>query len=196
MTDDHGPVSAFRFGARVLAFVLLAGLAGGAVAGGVTAAAAAAGPPSRGAFGERYEWSPAGPGDHHYPDTPAAGLAFGVWRGARFGAAAGLAGLLVAGLPGPPRLRLRGDWPAVPMAAVGALAVAAAAAGVGAALGPHTVEERMGYVGYGKTRDVGESTRFMVAAVAREGLFWGGVGWSALAALWLRAAWRAGEPPA
>ena len=195
MTDDPGPLSAFRFGARALTFALLAALAGGAVAGGVTAAAAAAGPHSGGAFAERWEWSPESHTAFHRPATPAAGFAFGVWRGTRFGAAAGLAGLLFAALPGPPRLRLRRDWPAPLIAALGALVLTAGAAGVGAALGPHAVLERMGYIGIGIPRDVGESTRFMIAAVAREGLFWGGVGWSALAALWLRAAWRGEDGP-
>ena len=88
------------------------------------------------------------------------------------------------------RLRLRGALAALLIATIGAAITAAGAAGVGAVMGPHAVSERMGYVAARIPRDVEASTAVMTAAVAREGLFWGGVGWSALAALWLRAAWR------
>ena len=189
-TDSVGPASALRFGVRALAFVLLAASAGGAIAGGVTAAAVAADPHAGGAFAERWKSSPEGKANMLVPATPGGGFAFGIWRGTRFGAAAGMSCLVLAGLPGLMRLRLRGALAALLIATIGAAITAAGAAGVGAVMGPHAVSERMGYVAGRFPRDVEASTAVMTAAVAREGLFWGGVGWSALAALWLRAAWR------
>ena len=195
MPNDPDADSIWRHAAAALAFVLVASTVGGAVAGGFTAAAAAAGKFGAAAVSERKEVE----GGTRYdirPDSPTAGFVLGLWRGARFGTAAAVLGLLAAAAPGAPRVRPWRDLRAIGVAAAGAAILAVAAAGVGLTLGCFLPNEGFGYVPrYSAASNPSDSGVLLAAALAREGLFWGGVGWSALAGLWLRAAWRGEDGP-
>ncbi|MFH5803648.1 hypothetical protein [Alienimonas sp. DA493] len=200
-TDPAGPSadpSLWREAAAAGAFVLAAAIAGGALAGGFTAIAAGS-PHGQAAVAEQWEVETSGSRGpltrYARVANPRTGFALGVWRGVRFGAAAAGLAVLCTAFPGPPQVRLWGALPLIAVVAAGTVVTTAAAAGVGFVLGSTIPRTSFSYVDGAfrqLDRDEAASALFAAAAVGREALFWGGVGWSAFAALWLRTAARRG----